>query len=495
MQYKLITQHSKHSAMISLYDNSKYPEICLKNNCEVFGSMQGIVRPRSNENYDLYSKRFREYIFEYLYGSDEDATDEKLDSILQDIMKIQKVYEFEMYSIPGIILLSLTFVILSCIIFSYVFICIKRFRSQFIFLSFNYWCVFLTGLFIIGCYPFTGYEYLTLYHCKIRPYLISIGSTFAIIPFYLKSVIHFPKKNVYSKIVKDHYTLIFIAFVAIDIIFSTLWYYFGTIELNVISSGIRGQESFRRCDYNSTRDTVFKTLMFSYKLLILVAMALLLFTEWNLRSIKKDIRSITSSIYIEAFGLSVFMFLTFFSFNNRYLDFGVKALIIELVVSSVLFLIVGKKIYEITVTKDEDDFSSCYLSSSGKYGSKYIKTRSSHSNSNSSRVGNFMSYHFQTEKNEPSFLYSGGTSRFNSSSNSYNFNNFSTASNHLFTNTISEYNETMNNLESYNNFSTKTNIKSINKYSNNPKFNQSQISNNQSGNYSSNIKPPCDMYY
>jgi len=505
MQYRLITEYHKHSAIVSLYNKINYPRVCEIYNCDVFGSMQGIVRPRSNDNYDLYSKRFRDYIFEYLY--EDDATDEDLNLILQDVMKIQRVYEFELHSIPGITLLSITFVILSCIIFSYIFICIMRFRKQFIFLPFNYWCICLTGLFLIACYSFTGFESLTIYHCKIRPFLISIGFTFLVVPFFLKTIVHFPNKNIYSKIVKDHFSLIFIIFILIDIVFSIIWFWFGNVNIEIIYSSTRGKESFRRCDFNSTSDTVFKTLMFSYKLLILICMALLLFTEWNLRSIKYDIRSITSSVYIEVFGLSIFMFLTFFSFNDRYLDFGIKALLIELVVFSVLILIVGRKVYDITMNSEEDEFSSSYFSSSNKFSSerykttnKYIKSGSSNSNSNNSRVGNFMSYHFQTEKNEPSYMYSvSGAGKF-SSNNSYSNFNYSTTSNHLFANTISEYNETMNNLASYNNFNTnKTSIKNINKTQinnntmNNSKYNQSPIS-NISNSYSSNIKPSCDLY-
>ncbi|OUM57627.1 hypothetical protein PIROE2DRAFT_17322, partial [Piromyces sp. E2] len=64
IQKKVIKEYHLYSAIPSLYDDE---DVCATVNCTFIKNMQFTLRPKE-KNYNYYSKQFRTYIYEFLYG-------------------------------------------------------------------------------------------------------------------------------------------------------------------------------------------------------------------------------------------------------------------------------------------------------------------------------------------------------------------------------------------------------------------------------------------
>ncbi|OUM61485.1 hypothetical protein PIROE2DRAFT_12482, partial [Piromyces sp. E2] len=90
VQRKVARDHLFFSPIPSLYYEE---ELCKSIDCEFFRNAQLIARPTNiAEDYNKYSVKFREYIFEFLYGN-RTASD-----VLQDIENLTKIYDLSLSS-------------------------------------------------------------------------------------------------------------------------------------------------------------------------------------------------------------------------------------------------------------------------------------------------------------------------------------------------------------------------------------------------------------
>ncbi|ORX82035.1 periplasmic binding protein-like II [Anaeromyces robustus] len=468
-QKKEIIQNDKRSAIHRTYSDT---EICEKINCPKFSTMQGIVRPSSSAvNYEEYSDKFRDLARKYIYRE----TDQTAEEILVEIDDIRKIHYVELTSLVSIIMLSLAVITILLIFSAYIYISIKRFRKQFVFLSFNYWCMFIFGLFIVVCYCFTGVHRLSSYNCLIRPFLLSFGFTLIYVPIFLKLISIFPSKNGISKFVKDHFSLSFICFLIIDVVLNIVWFLLDPLIVNkfMVTSG----KNFQYCSTSKSIGPVIKYVFFGYKLLILLIMCILVFAEWNLAAFKPDIRSVTTTIYTNILLIAIFIIVERINIDNRYMYYALRSGIVLIFCLSTLAIIIGSKFYQLSLRKDNPypDISSFNKSSSGGMdSSRYYQSNRSFNNSSSNQFSqnnkmNLLSYHYQTgtpdgviNKDKPNLF----SASFN---NSYNGNLFTNSSNshssESFTN--SKYSNSKSYLNNYNSNNYSSNNYNSNNYSNN----------------------------
>lgn len=393
-QRLLILNYAKHSAITSLYDKNKHSHICGNYNCPLYNSLQKIVRPANDYRYDMHSKRLREYIYEYIYGKEGSVNDELLDKILQDVINITKIYSFKIVSLPGIIILVGIVLCMNFIISSFFYVYSNRFKKHFSFMPFSYWCIFFLGLVLLSCYPLTGFETLTLYHCRARPLLLSLGVTMVNLPFILGVISQRPDNNKFLyKLLKKCIPLFFLLILLLDLAFNFLWYYYGDISIETVYLEDRNKNNYNRCNFYSSNNTLFKIILFSLKLSLLLVMTYVLNTEKNLQEVN-HIRTVGPTTLIEAIGLIGYSVAAFLQHKNLYFDFGVKCIILFVEILLILFLIIGTKVYSISIKKKQR-FST--LTSRYNYKRKPLKKFNYVNTSDSSLQYDSTPYNSSTE--------------------------------------------------------------------------------------------------
>jgi len=393
-QHDLVLYFARHSAITNLYNKNTHNHICDKYNCPLYNSIQGIVRPANDYRYEDRSKRLRQYIYQYIYGDEGSVNDELLDKVIQDVINISKVYNFKILSVIGIIILVGIVLCMNFIISSFFYVYSNRYKKHFSFMPFSYWCIFFMGLLLLACYPLTGFENLTVYHCRARPLILSIGVTMVNLPFILGIISQRPDKNksIY-KLLKKCIPLFFLLIILIDLAFNSLWYYYGDISIETVYLEERGKENYYRCNFYSSKNFLFKVILFSLKLLLLLIMTYVLNTEKNLQEVN-HIRTVGPTTLIEVIGLIGFTVSAFIQRRNLYIDFGIKCFIIFTVILLILFLIIGTKVYSISIKKKQR-FST--LTSRYNYKRKPLKKYSFISSSNSSMQYDSTPYNSSTE--------------------------------------------------------------------------------------------------
>jgi len=383
------------SAIHSTYQDE---EICENINCTKFSTIQSIVRPNSSSiNYEEYSDKFRELVKKYIDGE----TNKSAKDILIEIDDIRKIHFIEASSFISIVILLAAFLTLGLLLASYVYISNNRNINQFNFLPFKYWCVFIFGIFIMTFYCFTGIGTLNKSKCIIKPFLLSIGFDLIYIPIFLKMISIIQIKNQFSKFVKNYFNLVFILIFIINIVLNVTWYIFDPFTVNtfIIKSG----KNFQYCSSKGGLGDALKYIIIGLKLLVLIVMGILVFIEWNLAAFKQDIRSVTSTIYTNILIIGLFIIIGKININNRYLYFGLRALLVLIFCLSTLVIIIGTKYYQISIKKENQYESITTLndsSSGGVYNSNYKTAFSNSSNSKqhqSPQIKNaFLNYHYRT---------------------------------------------------------------------------------------------------
>jgi hypothetical protein len=243
-------------------------------------------------------------------------------------------------------------------------------------------------------------------------------------------------------------------------------------------------KNFQYCSSSSTLGSVMQYIMYAYKLCILMIMCVLVFAEWNLAAFKQDIRSITSTLYINILLIGMFIIVERINIQNRYLFFGLRAALVYCFCLSTLVIIFGSKYYNISLQKENPypDVSSFKSSSGSLNSSQYYNSNFNRSQQFSqnqySHVNNksgLLSYHYQT--GNPSVSISGRPTLFSSTfNNSYNGNVFSNSSNSM---------NSKNDTQSSNSF-TNSKYSNSKNYSNNNYSNNNYSNNGHSNNYSNN---------
>ncbi|ORY59346.1 periplasmic binding protein-like II [Neocallimastix californiae] len=269
-QKYLILNVNKRSAIHSLYRDK---EICAHINCTMYSNMQGIVRPvHTTPNYPKFSEKFYEYIKDYI--------------IDENIHLLEKL------------------------------------RRQFSFLPFSYWCCFLIGQFLSICYCLNQIGNIQNYTCILRPFFITIGFTLSYVPFFIKLLGLFPRRNKFVKIINKNHNGSLILFIVSDVILNALCFLLDPIQVH--KEFVEEGESFKVCRVN----------------------------EWNVTHYKSDVVHVSYALYFSLFNIIAYMIVMNVKISNRYIYYGFRAGIIMVFYLSNLAIIIFPKFYSISIQKD-----------------------------------------------------------------------------------------------------------------------------------------------
>jgi len=252
----------------SLYDDE---ELCKIMDCELFKNIQPVVRPtKENENYDDYSIKFRNYVYDYIYGN-KSAKD-----VLKKIVDLRKIYSVSLDTNEtsiGLIFFCILCSIICIMIFSLIFIYIPSFKPFFTFIPNDFWILSITGIIMIFCIGFTEMGNINVFKCHLRLYLLAIRFSLNMVTFLYKLINNFPKENKISKWIEQHRYLFLLSFIIIDLIMNGLL----LIEPYEIKNIEKNGEHFNVCELRTIFNEMIEYFFAFIKFIVFISIILLIF--------------------------------------------------------------------------------------------------------------------------------------------------------------------------------------------------------------------------
>lgn len=396
IQKKLIMEYRSITAIQSLY---KDEEVCKVVDCDLLNSIQPVARP-CKEKYDDYSFQFREYMKEFIYGN---ATAEEA---LNNIINIEKIYTISIdpsISNEGFIIFILLIIIIIAVISSLIFLFINKFNLLFKILDTNLWMIYFTGLIVTFGYILTYYDDITVFKCKIRIILLSFGYTLIFTPILFSLISNFPDLNKYFLWIKNNKYKFILMVTTLDLLLNLLLYTFFSFTIQIRMNVNR--KNYNHCQFeNNFMEIIIIILLITEKMIILFSILLFLFMEWNMTKIKKNIKLISSAIYMDILLFILFIVSCSINIKNFLYKFMIRSVITILAVLSNYFFIYLSNIFLLLIKKEEEinlyDIKEVSTLSS-KLTSKNSTSKSqSHKSYLGSSISKIINYHYNTGDNE-----------------------------------------------------------------------------------------------
>jgi hypothetical protein len=266
--------------------------------CQNIKSIQGILRPvDDSEDYTIFSKKYRNYLLKYLYN------DEDLNECLMNIQDLILSSYLENSSIINRIYTIVIIVTYIIMIFCYFLAFTKKHKYKFRLLSPFYWFIYMLGQIIIISYGFTGMGKMNEFKCAIKSLIFSVGFTLSNTVLFIRIFINYPESNrrcIYF--CEKNFGKTVLIFITIDIVLNTLT----LIETSKVDIVVNNDAIYQKCKIHSIISRLALSLIYSHKVFILLFIALLIFTEWNIKKFKYDIHYATSTLLISF--ISFFLF-------------------------------------------------------------------------------------------------------------------------------------------------------------------------------------------
>jgi len=292
--------------------------------CKIFRNLQTIGEPPfitkiSDFN---YPKKYQKYIYSYLFENKTEA--ETLKSI-EDILKIYYVSLDKNNSYIGYVTFITMITISSIMLISIIFLFKRNYNPFFTFLSIDFWILTVLGSIILLWIPITCIENVSSFKCHLKLVMASLGLTLISVPNLYKLITNFPEFNNISYWVKGNKYLFLLLSILIDVLLNGISFSKPYSEKKIV---VEEGESFQICENNEPYSII---LLFIYKFIIQISQLLLIFIEWNIKTVKYDLKMVISTVYLNILFL---IFLILFSYIMVY-DYQIYFLIN----TSIFFLI------------------------------------------------------------------------------------------------------------------------------------------------------------
>jgi len=307
IQKSLIINNHLFSGIPSLYDD---PEVCASVDCEFFKSIQLIPRPTDKaKEYSKYSEKFRNYLFEYIYGN------KSPEEVLKNIDDITRFYSLTIKNdnTPvGTIIFSAFMTFSLIMLFSLKFLTMEKYKPYFVFLPNDLWVFIVLGSILIMSSCLTMLGELSTLKCQFLMLLLSLGFTFSIIPIFYKLIVNFPEVNGISlHVYRNKYPFVLL-FLLIDILLNSLSFNSPfQLDEKLVDDG----QNFKVCKITNFGKILLSSL-FSIKIIIMLCILFFIFIEWNLENTRRDIRFLSAAIYMDIVSIGVLLLISYMDINN-----------------------------------------------------------------------------------------------------------------------------------------------------------------------------------
>jgi len=330
MQKKYFLNGDLVTAIPSLYDDE---EVCKVKDCKLYKSLQPLLKPPYGfVNKYEYEKRFGKLAASYLYENKD------LTSILNDIEDISKIYFISLNSDDyyiGLITLIIICVISVLMVLSLIYVFLENFNPFFKNFSVDSWILLIIGLVITLCSSLANIGMVTTKKCNLRLILFSVGISIYLLIILYELSINFPKQNKYSEWIKKHKYIFLLLLFLIDFTFNGL----SLIKPYSVSTIIEDKHNFQICEFIGIFGKLMFIIIIINKIIILLTISFLIFSEWNLTKTYYEVRFILSALYSSLLIAFISLLFDFIQINNYYLQFILQnCIIIFFSLSNYIFL-------------------------------------------------------------------------------------------------------------------------------------------------------------
>ncbi|KAL6625024.1 hypothetical protein U3516DRAFT_823967 [Neocallimastix sp. 'constans'] len=422
----IVIKNNLYSGIPSLYDDA---EVCANVNCEFFKSIQLVARPTSkSNNYSAYSEKFRNYIYEFLYG------DKSAYEVLKKINDISKFYYLSTdrsETSIGLIIIIL-FIILSLImIFSLKYLYIDKYKPYFMFIPGDMWILSVFGCIVIMSTCLTGLGEVTLSKCQLKWLTLPIGFTLSMIPVFGRLISNFPANNGISRWVGNNKYLFLSAFIFLDLLLYSISF---KIPYEIESKLIDDGQNYQKCHTTKYGKIMVYSIIIS-KAIIILCILFLTFIEWNMEETRSDIRYLSVALYIDIISLGILISVNIMDLNSYIVYYGVPDFIYLFFALTNYIFLYGFRIFKALTRKENEDdlFMKNFRKNTASNGNVYLMNSSSntkfgtnsYSNSSSSKdlqnplSSKILTFHYRKNTNDTSDFSTISTTQLNSTSNYY----------------------------------------------------------------------------
>jgi len=280
-------------------------ESCRKARCDFLKGIQFTGEPHFiKETSNDYRKKYKNYIYEYVYDEENKVSIEQTLKKINDISKFYYISLKKNDSFVGLICFIFISVLSILMVLSLITLFNISFQPFFMFLPFEFWIITVLGSVIIIWIPFVNYGPIEIFKCQLKPFLLSVGFTFNLCPILYKMLCLFPEKNIICTWVNKHKYLFLLINIFIDILLNSMSIIHKYTIKNVMNED---GESFQICNYSLEYVLAIPTV---YKLLLMLLLLFLVFVEWSIKATLYDVRFIMSALYIDL--LSIILIIVFF---------------------------------------------------------------------------------------------------------------------------------------------------------------------------------------
>jgi len=435
------------TAINSLYYDE---EVCKKADCELFINMQPLSDPFFTiKDGGSYSTKYRNYVFDYLYG---DSTPQQVQNKILDIERIHFISLDTTDSYLGLTITIMVITIASLMLLSLLFLFRENFNPFFSFLSTDFWMSTVFGCIFILCLSFTYFGEITYINCYLYSLIQSLGISLTLIPILYKLIVKFPEVNKISRWVKKHKYTFFLFFVILDNVWNALLLIKPySIEKIMVEDG----QNFTICKAKSTICKLIIILKWVYIAILFLILIILIFIEWNIKAINYDLTFIMSAFYIDILAFFIFIGLNYMNVRNLVLYYLIHLILNFIIAISNYIFIFGyrlilafarktnvriqliNKINNSFIEKDGTELKSNVVDS--------VQTSCFSKNESFSESNNYNNYEYNN--NNPSFINRSGENMSSSHKKSKETMSSSHAKSSVFTK-IMDYH---NNADAYHN--------------------------------------------
>jgi len=289
-------------------------------------------------DYDYYSRKFRQHIYEYLYGN------ETAPNVLQKIEDLTKIYYISLDtkdSYIGLISFITCTVIISIMFLSLIFIFKENYSLYFKFLTGDSWFMIVFGLMIILSSSYTTLGRIDNIKCTFNEIMHYSGLNLMFLPILHKLIVNFPAENNFSDWVENHKFSFLSILISINIILIIVLYISKSFVVDDLVGG--NEKIFQVCKWN-TKGTIAHVLILGYTLIIFIIILFLIFTEWNIESTCHDIKLITYSIYINIITIIINGIFKLIIINDYHSNYIIRICLVLISSVSSYVLIYGHRI-------------------------------------------------------------------------------------------------------------------------------------------------------
>jgi len=304
MQKLIVTKYGYISGIPSLYMDE---EVCsIKEiNCPAFQKTQLIARPTEFvDNYSSFSERYRNFIYDFLYGS------QSAKEVLKKVDDISKIHQITvtgeesyigLFNVITVTTLSVIMLLSSFLLYH------PKFQPNLQFLSNDFWVICIIGSCLMMHSIYSEIGEIQVLKCHLKPILLNLGFTLNFIPIFHRLVVNFPEKNRVSSFACHHRYLFFLFFLAMDLLFYSL-YYLAPYDVRMVTV-VDGKVYFICKSGNGLTKLILYSLVLAKVFLILLSLALI-FLEWHLRETSLDLKFLLVAILTDLLCCSILFILT-----------------------------------------------------------------------------------------------------------------------------------------------------------------------------------------